>query len=82
MKKTFITASILLASLLAVSQRKENVKTDTTKHYYVIGDFETFKALYLAVASPDDITANQRKAILAWLDKNVAVLSTDSTKKK
>lgn len=73
MKKTISVVIILISSLIGYSQKdttKSNIQlatTDTT--YNLVGKMPDFQLLYASIVSPDDVSINQRKYLVAWLQK-------------
>lgn len=65
MKKTIITLTVLIASIACFSQKE---KQDTST-YVLIGKLPDFQLLFKAIATPDDITKNDAKALAAWIQK-------------
>jgi len=86
-----LTISALVISVNA--QYKKNT-ADSTKsnqqkiqqapqpNYFIIGQMDAFKLLVMAITSPDDVTANERKRLLYWLNNNLLALPTDTTGNK
>lgn len=91
MKKAILLASLVMISLSIFSQVKPEKKTGgtstgteqkvTEKGFFIIGIDTDFKLLEKAILYPDDVTANEKKAIIQWI-KQRQMLPTDSTKQK
>jgi hypothetical protein len=96
MKKLICILTISLMVIYASAQTKNQPKKDSTikvdptdgmvkmpqSNYFIIGQLDAFKLLAAAVTAPDDVTANQRKALMEWLNKNLQALPTDTTGNK
>ncbi len=81
MRKIFLSICIILISITSFSQTQ---KPDTAT-YQLIGKIDDFKLLYAAITSPDDVTANQKKAIAKWLESIKIIIpmnKPDSTAKQ
>lgn len=66
--------------LFAVTSAIGQSKTDTTKqkqpdNYVLVGQVVDFQLLYKALNSPDDVSKNEVRALLAWIVK-IQVLPT------
>lgn len=79
MKKTIMITFTMLSLTCAAQQKQTN---DTT--YFLAGKITSFQLLYAAIANPDDVTTNQKKKLLDWLDRGLQAIPADSisTKKK
>ena len=77
MKRTIISITIIILSLNCFSQTQ---KADTS-NYHLVGKLDDFKLVYAAIMQPDDVTANQKKAIAKWLEtiKVMPVLKPDTS---
>jgi len=83
-QKKNVTDSKQDTSLAKYDKLKPELVTlqPTKQVFFVIGDLGQFKLIYSSISAPDDVTTNQKKALLDWLIKNVQALPTDSTGKK
>jgi len=72
MKKIILAIFISLFSLISYAQK------DTA--YALVGKLPEFNLLYLAIQSPGDVTPNQSKFLLEWLNKLQMILP-DTVKK-
>lgn len=81
MKKIITTTLIFFCAIIALGQQQ---KQDTS-NYHLIGKLDDFKILFAAITTPDDVTANQKKAIAEWL-KSIKIIipnvKPDSTAKQ
>lgn len=62
MKKTITIAFILLATNSFAQQKVD------TSNFILKGKLADFELMYKAVASPDDITPNQKRAVLKFIE--------------
>lgn len=71
MKKSILIL-LLLISGIAYGQNKSPLiqpqKPDTSL-YFIAGNINDFKVLFTAIQSPGDVTPNQVKALLNWINK-------------
>lgn len=69
-----------------VKAKKEEPKKDSVM--VITGDRAKFAILYALLVSPDDISANQKKFIIDWIEKGILILpkemfyTTEGTLKK
>lgn len=71
MKKSILIL-LLLISIVGYGQNKAPLiqpqKPDTSL-YFIVGNINDFKLLFAAIQSPNDVTPNQVKALLNWINK-------------
>ena len=84
MKKLILLICISF-SLNAGAQAPKKPAADTAKaqpNYFLIGLLPDFKLLFSAVATPGDITPNQKTALLDWINKGLTEIKADTLSKK
>jgi len=75
MRKIIVTIILVMGFAFSYGQAIEkpkpvNNKVDTLPpNFALVGSINDFQLLLAAVVSPDDVTANQRKALDAWIRK-------------
>ena len=74
MKQLLTIVFIFLASNSFAQQQKQDTSTFILK-----GKLADFEIMYKAVASPDDVTPNQKKEVLKFIE-GIKPEKTDSTK--
>lgn len=76
MKKTIMILCTML-SLTCVAQTKKDTAT-----YFMTGKLPSFDLLYKAIANPDDVTTNQKKSLLIWIERGLMSIPDSVTSKK
>lgn len=92
MKKILLLLTTV-ATLILVSFKKpafvstQQVYSDSSKpkpaepQFFILGTSDDFKLLQRIIADPDNVTRNQVKAVLQWI-QNKNQIASDTTKKK
>ncbi len=67
--------TLFVIPIYAHQQPKSEVK------YTLTGTLQEFQNMAFAISNPDDVTANQRKQITDFIQKNLALADTTKPKK-
>jgi hypothetical protein len=59
---------------------KKNVKAKPDTTFYLGGKAVAFQFLYKAIVTPDDVTNNDRKKLIEWINTAFPVVDTVSKK--
>lgn len=94
---TLIIAMIITGAAMGQQKGTGQVKIDTTKvesttaegtiapqpkTYFLLGALQDYQLLYKCLASPGDVTPNELRSVIQWIDKGAKPLPGDTTKKK
>jgi hypothetical protein len=74
--KKLITIAAILISMSAFSQAKKDSVIVLT------GDATRFSILFALINTPDDVTANQKKMVIDWINKGIMVMPKELFTKK
>ena len=69
MKKIVLAILIFTSATCYGQSKKDTTKTKVDSTYSLEGVMQEFQLLYTSIVSPDDITVNQKKYLIAWLQK-------------
>lgn len=71
MKKSILVLLLLISGITYGQSKAPLVKPakPDTSLYFIAGNINDFKLLFAAVQSPNDVTPNQVKALLNWINK-------------
>jgi len=85
MKKMILLACIAFTLSAQAQQKPVQPKADTAKpiqKYFLIGTLDNYRLLFSAVSTPGDVTPNQQKLLMDWINAGLTELKTDTLPKK